>query len=77
MALRAEAAALVRILESRELTGEFSGDWRALLRTARTTEPYLATVHRYDDVFERMGDASSRGDVDRLFESVELHEPFA
>lgn len=75
MALRAEAAALVRILEARELTGEFTGDWRALLRTTRSTEPYLATIHRYDNEIERAGEASSRQEMDRVLESVELHEP--
>ena len=76
MSLRAEAAALVRILEARELTDEFAGDWRALLQSARTTEPYQATTHRYNDVLERVGEASSRADMDRLVESVEMHEPF-
>jgi hypothetical protein len=76
MTLRAEAEALVRILEARELTGEFTGDWRALLRTARTTEPYQATTHRYDDEMERAGAASSRAEMDRVLEAVELHEPF-
>lgn len=75
MTLRAEAAALMRILEARELAGEFAGDWRALLKTARTTEPYRATVHRYDDVIQKVGEATSRADVDRVLESVELHEP--
>lgn len=75
MTLRAEATALVRILEARELTGQLSGDWRALLKTARTTQPYLAVAQRYDDVIERVAEASTRSDIDRVLESVELHEP--
>ena len=76
MTLRADVAALVRILEARELTGEFTGDWRALLKTARATEIYQASIYRYDDVIERAGEASSRAEMDRALEGVESHEPF-
>lgn len=74
MRLRAELAALVRLLEARELTGEFSGDWRELLRTARGTQPYKNTVHRYDDVIAKVSEVSTRADIDRLLESIELYE---
>jgi hypothetical protein len=75
MHLRAELAALVRILEARELTGEFSGSWRNLLKTARSTQPYRSLAHRYDDLIERVSETSTRAQMDHLLESVELHEP--
>ena len=74
MRLRAELDALVRILEARELTGEFSGDWRDLLRTARGTHPYKNIEHRYDNVIAKVSDVSTRAEIDRLLESIELHE---
>lgn len=74
MRLRAEVAALIRILEARELTGEFSGDWRALLRTARSTQPYNGILHRYDDVIEQVAAVSTRGEIDRVLEEIELYE---
>ena len=72
MRLRAELAALVRILEARELTGEFSGDWRDLLRTTRATQPYKNIEQRYDDVIARVSELSTRAEIDRLLESIEL-----
>lgn len=74
MWLRAELAALVRILEARELTGEFSGDWRDLLRAARGTQPYKNTEHRYDGVIAKVSDVSTRGEIDRLLQSIELYK---
>lgn len=74
MRLRAELAALVRILEGRELTGEFSGDWRDLLRTARATQPYKNIEHGYDDLIAKVSEVSTRTEIDRLLESIELHE---
>lgn len=74
MRLRAELAAVVRILEARELTGEFSGDWRDLLRTARATHPYKNTEHRYDDVIAKVSEVATRAEIDHLLESIELHK---
>lgn len=77
MALRAEVEALTGILQARELTGRIASDWRDVLSTVRKTESYLATVHRYDDLIQRVSEAGERADVDRMLESVELHRPLA
>jgi hypothetical protein len=75
MLLRAEISALVRILESRELTGDSSGNWRALLKSARTTTPYKRLAHRYDDLIQHIAETSTRSEIDQLLESVELYKP--
>ena len=75
MLLRAEIAALVRILESRELTGESTGDWRSLLKSARATTPYRRVAHQYDDLIHHIAETSTRAEIDQLLESVELYKP--
>ncbi len=72
--LRAENAVLIRIPEARELTGNSSGDWRALLEIARTTQACLSIAERYDHLIGRVTQASTRAEIDHLLEPVELHE---
>lgn len=73
MVLRAEVEALVGILRTRELTGQIAGDWFDVLKTERKTQSYQGVVHRYDDVIAQVAEVSTRADVDRVLESVELY----
>jgi hypothetical protein len=75
MVLRAEINALADILKVSDMTGQKPADWRALLRDARETMAYRDTAERYNPLFARLDDTSSRAEIDAVLQEIPLKEP--